>query len=260
VRQRRFRPSGDGVHGTVFLPGQARLRGAVLVIGGSGGSEPSYVAEAVAAEGVAAMSVAYFARPGLPAELREIPLEYFRHAISLLETVLPGGAPVVVIGMSRGSEAALLSAIHFSDLINGIIATVPGNVAAGSWPPGGPAWLLDGRPLPYAAEDDSAGGNLEAVIPAELTRGPILLVSAGEDNVWPSAQMARAIADRLESSGHSFGHQVLEYPDAGHSLGYLVPDLPPGLLSPGIADRPADRTARADAWPRAVQFIGNCLR
>ena len=43
-----------------------------MVIGGSGGSEPSYVAESLAAKGVAAMSVAYFARPELPSELREI--------------------------------------------------------------------------------------------------------------------------------------------------------------------------------------------
>ena len=69
------RPAAQ-VHGTLFAPAGARPAAAVLVIGGSGGSEPSYVAEALAREGMTAMSVACFARPGLPRQLRGIRLEY----------------------------------------------------------------------------------------------------------------------------------------------------------------------------------------
>lgn len=255
-----LRPVFDGTHGTVFLPEKHRVAGGVLVIGGSGGSEPTYVAQALAGEGVAAMSVAYFARPGLPLELRDIPLEYFRHAIDVLQGKLasPGGH-VVLVGMSRGSEAALLSAIHFNGAISGVVVTVPGNLVAGSWPSGGAAWLLEGRPLSYARE----GGPRDdprAVIPAERVPGPILLISAGADEVWPSAEMARAIEARLRAGAHSFGHELLEYPDAGHSLGYLVPELPPGLRSSDISDRAADHSARSDAWPRIVRFIIECLR
>ncbi len=61
------------MHGTLFAPAGAAPAAAVLVIGGSGGSEPSYVAGALSREGMAALSVAYFARPGLPPRLRGIP-------------------------------------------------------------------------------------------------------------------------------------------------------------------------------------------
>ena len=50
-------------------------------------------------------------------------------------------------------------------------------------------------------------------------------------------------------------HGTLEYPKASHSLGYLIPHLPAGLLPPEITDAAADKAARADAWPRTVTFI-----
>ena len=69
VSARALRPSSAPVHGTLFFPTAAEPLSAVLVIGGSGGSEPSYVGQALATEGIAALSVAYFGRDGLPAQL-----------------------------------------------------------------------------------------------------------------------------------------------------------------------------------------------
>ena len=63
--------------------------------------------------------------------------------------------------------------------------------------------------------------------------------------------MTRAMSRRLREHGHT----ILEYPDAGRCLGYLIPRLPPGLLPPDLVDEPADQAARADAWPRVVEFI-----
>jgi len=73
--------------------------------------------------------------------------------------------------------------------------------------------------------------------------------------VWPSAAMARALSRRLREHGDLHGHTVLEYPKAGHSLGYLIPQLPTALLPKGITDGAEDKKARADAWPQAVRFI-----
>ena len=202
------RPSAP-VHGTLFVP--AEPCAAVLLIGGSGGSEPSYVGEALAREGVAALSVAYFARPGLPDQLRAISLEYFFSALEILHAELPG-APLAVLGMSRGSEAAMLTAIHSAIRVHGVVATVPGNVVAGSWPSGGPAWLLDARPLAYVDHSGPDCEDADALIPIELVTGPILLVAAGADRVWPSADMARALSGRLHERGDSHGHTILEYP------------------------------------------------
>jgi hypothetical protein len=68
-------------------------------------------------------------------------------------------------------------------------------------------------------------------------------------------RMARALAQRLHEHGHPHGHTVLDYPQASHSLGYLIPRLPTGLLPREITDTTADKAARADAWPRAIMFI-----
>ena len=255
ITVRVFRPPAARVHGTLFVPA-AEPVAAALVIGGSGGSEPSYVGEALAREGMAAMSVAYFARPGLPGHLRGIRLEYFTDALEILRSALSSSrVPVAVVGMSRGSEAAMLTAIHTPVAVQGVVATVPGNMMVGSHPPGGPAWLLGGQPLPYADHDCPRQENPDAFIPVERVPGPVLLISAGADQVWPSAAMARALSARLRQYGDPHGHTVLDYPGAGHSLGYLIPRLPPGLLPPGITDEPGDQAARSDAWAKAVDFL-----
>ena len=115
VTSRALRPPSAPVHGTLFLPAAAAPPAAVLVIGGSGGSEPSYVGQALASEGFAALSVAYFARERLPAQLRGIRLEYFMSALEILRSELPSAAtPIVVLGMSRGSEAAMRLAAFYS--------------------------------------------------------------------------------------------------------------------------------------------------
>lgn len=51
ITARVLRRPAAQVHGTLFVPAGAVPAAAVLVIGGSGGSEPSYVAEALAREG-----------------------------------------------------------------------------------------------------------------------------------------------------------------------------------------------------------------
>ena len=68
---------------------------------------------------------------------------------------------------------------------------------------------------------------------------------------------ARARRVRGDSHGRFHGrpHTILEYPEAGHSLGYLLPELLPGLLPREITDEASDKAARADAWPKAVEFI-----
>lgn len=253
--QRRLRPPGSPVHGTLCLPRHQPV-GGVVVIGGSGGSEPVYVAQPLAAEGWVALSVAYFARQGLPEQLRAIHLEYFQEALRLVTSLLPTReVPVAVLGMSRGAEAALLTAVHSTDRVDAVVAAVPSNVVTGSWPVGGPAWLLGGKPLPYVDQVGPASQNLEAVIPVESIAGPLLTISAGKDRVWPSVAMSRAIARRRCQAGRGSDDVHLEYADAGHSIGYLVPHLPPGLLPDDLSDGPAEESARAGSWPLLLQFL-----
>ncbi len=255
-RTRSLRPGEAGVYGTLFTPLGGEPEVAALLIGGSGGNEPRYVAELLAAEGIAALSVAYFGKEGLPPRLGQIDLGYFRAALSLLGAQLSHRDPtVVVMGQSRGSEAAMLTAIHFGDLVDAVVVTVPSNVVLCGYPMGGPAWMLDGAPLTYVDDFGPGCDNPYAVIQVELVRGPIMLVSAGADEIWPSAPMARAISERLRRHGDLHGHELLEYPDATHSLGYLRPVLPDGVVLGDLGDPPHTQAARADAWPKVLGFI-----
>jgi len=55
--------------------------------------------------------------------------------------------------------------------------------ASARWPSGGPAWLLDGRPLPYVEHSGPDCEDPDALIPVELVPGPMLMVAAGADHV-----------------------------------------------------------------------------
>jgi dienelactone hydrolase len=255
-RTRTFRPRANGIHGTLYAPVGTASDVAALLIGGSGGNEPTYVAELLAGKKIAALSVAYFGKDGLPPALGEIELGYFRTALDLLRSELDRwDLAVVVMGQSRGSEAAMLTAVHFAELVDAVVVTVPSNVVKSGYPMGGPAWLLDGAPLPYAEDFGPDCDDHCAIIPVELVRGPIMFVSAGHDEIWPSASMARAMSERLVKHGDAQGHELLEYADASHSLGYLRPSLPAGLMLGDLNDPPQTRAARADAWPKVLRFI-----
>ena len=118
-----------------------------------------------------------------------------------------------------------------------------------------PGMAAGGRALPYAAHSGLEAEDPAALIPVERVAWPIPREAAGADRVWPSADMARACCPRDCEHGDPYGHTVLEYPCAGHSLGHLIPRLGPGLLPPDLVDEPVDQAARADAWPKVVDFI-----
>ncbi|HEV2316026.1 MAG TPA: acyl-CoA thioester hydrolase/BAAT C-terminal domain-containing protein [Thermoplasmata archaeon] len=254
MKVRTLRPPGEPVHGTLFLPTARSGNSAVVVIGGSTGREPTFIAEALAKEGLPALSVAYFGQPGLPPTLEGIPLEYFRRAFQYLGDTAGEPRPrLVALGVSRGSEAALLCGVHFPDEVNGVVASVPGNVVLQAWGGRGPAWLLSGEPLPFTRRYGPEATDPASIIAVERIRGPILLVSAGQDRIWPSVPMARAIAQRLRAHGHDYPDEAVEFPEAGHSLGFLVPNLP---VDPGPEFDPLpSRQARAKAWPKVIEFI-----
>jgi dienelactone hydrolase len=121
----------------------------VLVFGGSGGGRMTSVAALLAARGYPSLALAYFKAPGLPQTLHNIPLEYFAKALRVLRAQ-PGVDPdhVLVVGESRGGEAALLLSAYFPRLVNGVIAGVPSSVVNSAAGPdtGRPAWTLGAAP------------------------------------------------------------------------------------------------------------------
>src|SRR5258705_242652 len=123
--------------------------------------------------------------PGLPESLRDIPLEYFVTAARFLRAQ-PGADPggVVVNGYSRGSEAALLLAESYPDLVRGAILYAPNDSVGSSFPGGGNAWTNGGVPVP------------QTTIPVTHVAGMVLAIAGGEDRFWRSAAQAQRIMQR----------------------------------------------------------------
>jgi dienelactone hydrolase len=247
--------------GTYFTrPKTPSRRTAVLLFGGSGGGQTRDLeASLLASHGYPALSIAYFGELGLPQRLADIPLEYFVNALNWLRAQ-PEVDPqrVLVSGVSRGSEAAQLLGVYAANLVHGVIALVPSNVAICAYPGcDGPPWTLGGKALPYTKQFDEPAptDDLAAVIPVERIQGPIFLACGGKDVVWVSCVYANAIISRLEASHHAYRRVLLSYPDAGHGIG----SLPPYLSGAGRSDREgatvSDQVARVNAWPQLLSFI-----
>ena len=183
VAEQHYRLADSGIYADLYSPKDTTVKHpAVLVFGGSeGGQDQNFTAELLAGEGYPAMALAYFKEPACRARWQDINLEYFIKALPLLRAA-PGVDPrhVLVYGISRGSEAALLLGVHFPNLVNGVIAGVPSSVTYGGYPHDSrPLWLLGGKALPYAPLIDWNNPNpidaRAAVIPVEQIKGPVMM-------------------------------------------------------------------------------------
>jgi dienelactone hydrolase len=245
VRARKLSKRRDGVDGALFTPRGHRRRPAVVVFGGSeGGNRMADVAGLLAAHGYPTLALAYFGEPGLPSKLANIPLEYFARAARVLRR-RPQVDPhrIVVLGDSRGGEAALLVAATFPGLIHGAIGLVPSDSVYPSPAANLRAWTLHGRPVPLEQ------------IPVERINGPVLTVGAGLDQVWSSKPSVISIEHRLRTHGfgHEHGDQI--YENAGHLIGTAMPYTPePAGISYGGTPR-ANATAKAELWPQILAFL-----
>lgn len=255
---------------------------ALIVLGGSeGGTRWVRRAGALfAAQGYAVLAISYFRAEGLPSGLELIPLETFGRGLTWL-VAQPGvdRGRIGIYGLSKGSEAALLTATRHPE-IRAVIAASPSHVA---WPGlSNPfvlqsSWSENGAPVPFVPYDMSRGftsifaifqnslpnvaQHPNAIIPVERINGPILLVSGEADGLWPAKAMADAIAARLRAN--NFRHRVvnLSYPDAGHMTPTppaLGPTTPASLAQMGGTVEGTDR-ARAEAWPAMLCFLRDAL-
>jgi dienelactone hydrolase len=191
LRTTRLSLSRDGVHGTLYEPAGGARHPAVLLFGGSeGGESMDLPARMLAAHGYPALSIAYFGVAGLPRQLSGVPVEYGGKALRYL-AARPDVDPhrIAVLGASRGGEYAELLGVHYPDLVHGVVALTPANVAVvGLGPDHGPAWTWHGKPVPFTRQfnDPHPTDDPAAVIPVERIAGPVLATCAGQDYVWNS--------------------------------------------------------------------------
>jgi len=206
------------------------------------------------------LRLAYFGAPGLPRELERIPLEYFVPPLEWLGKQR-GVDPekVVTIGTSRGGELALVLASRYPRLVHGAVGYVPN--AHVSEAPGGeqPAWTVAGEPVPYAAAGHVPPA--DAAIAVERISGPVLVIGAGQDGVWPSRTSVEQIAARMRDHGRR-DVTAVTYPSAGHGVGAMIPNVFIGTISRtrhgdihwgGTPE--GDAVARAAAWKKLLAYL-----
>ena len=240
-------------------PDADRITPLVVLLGGSeGGLWSGAMGRDLRRSGFSTLSLSYFGHEGQPLRLIERPLEPIATGLTLARQTR--GATrrcMAVIGVSKGGELALLLASHGDrlapesmPLADAFVSAAPSHVV---WQ--APhvtiqvrsSWSMDGEPIdfvPYpwlsarlpdvfrdrlrvgryhedALRNEAAVA--DAIIPVERIAQPTLLLAGTQDEMWPSADMARAIMERAERLNSdtplraeigAFDHFVLSDADA----------------------------------------------
>ncbi len=217
---------------------------------------------AYVAKGYAFLAVGYFGAPGAPKELDRIALEGVHQAIeTAVRNPLINGKCIAVMGGSKGGELALLLASYYPD-IKAVIGLVPGNAVfmAHTSTADTSGFSLNGEQLPFVPIPESAvpflvgpGRNLrlafdemvkdkvaveKAAIAVERINGPILLVSAKRDELWPSMEMSEAVVQRLARNKFPFKYEHVVI-DGSHNEAYDHPDLAEKFLQANLLQESA---------------------
>jgi dienelactone hydrolase len=283
--------TSDGLVATMFHH-QDGPRPGVILVGGSGGGLAVDQAALLASHGYAVMSQAYFAMPGVPRDLMEIPLEYFGKAIAYMRRH-PGvvGDQLAVLGASRGGELVLLLGATYPE-IKAVVAYVPSGIV---WPgigaagdPVRSAWTLNGEQVPciQTTTDGLEVWNkspvaltpwfLEclknresaqsAAIAVEKINGPVLMFSGTDDQMWPSLNLADIAMQRLLAHKFRHHHEHVSYAGAGHFIRFPYAPVIGEIFHPvvktamALGGTPeANHIANLDSWRRCLQFLGQHL-
>ncbi len=219
----------------LYLPKTTEKVPAVI---GFGGSDPSWGfadanGEMMASNGIAFIGLVYFkTEPGLPATLDHIPMEYFISAIDYAETVTAIDASRIgVVSGSRGSEAGFLLGI-LDSRVKSLAITTPSKVAWPGMSSSQSAWTYQGKDIPAMDLPDiknatqiqrfekalqDLGKVQKATFAFEKIGGPILLISAENDQIWPGTAMSHDIMAYLKAHDFKYAAAHYSYP-TGHSF------------------------------------------
>jgi pimeloyl-ACP methyl ester carboxylesterase len=243
---------GKFVLDTIYSPAKLESKNvAVIYLGGSDGGIPDWDFErdSLPKLGYPTLGLGYFKTEHTPDTLQLIPLEYFVQAINDF-TTRPEikGKKIVIEGMSRGSDLALLLASMFPEKIDGVITMATSPV---TWNGHGfhpelkrwvSCWTYRGKEIPFMEliwPFDISGDWIDyrkwytesyakqpfdmrekATIKVENINGPIMLFSGEEDRMMPAKEWGDEIMDRLKRNNFKFSYQHFYYPDVNHSFSY----------------------------------------
>lgn len=209
----------------------------LLVLAGSSGRVDTQRAKLLADHGAIALPLQWFGGRGQPAGPWEVPIESFTSALDYLAKEADS---LAIVGVSFGAEAALVTA-SIDPRVRAVVAFAPSHVIWAGYDQDQQRWTShwtwQGSRLPfvpihrppppepdegplsylpvYRASLRAAGEEVLEQATIHVENIPeVLLVSGGDDQVWPSGDFAQAIKSRRASYGHDTAHVHL--PEAGH--------------------------------------------
>lgn len=229
--------------------------------------------------------------PELPAAFADIPVDRLDAALEWLKRRAEVDASrVALVGTSKGAEFVLIAASRYK-WITSVVAIVPTDVVWEGWGPDvepgtRSSFSLGGKPLPFVPylgfAEEFAGfrtgqdvkmrrfqdkgraahpaAAVQARIPVENFRGPLLVIGGHDDQVWASGMMAQNIAERRAAAG--LETVALIFPEAGHALGGSgwMPTTQYNVGPSKIGGTPqANAQAQARAFPETIAFLKRTL-
>jgi dienelactone hydrolase len=276
VKQSNFR-------GRLYRPAASSARNmGILLIGGTEGH--LYTADEIgprlAALGYFVLGVDYHDAYDGGRKFANVPIESFTSAAAWLRTKLPAQKGMVtVLGYSRGTEGALLTAVYAPE-IAGVVLFSPSSVvwgAMGSTDPSGPSgWSYQGKPIPYLLPESQVQGGASfaaalsnpqkvdaALIPVGKIQGQIFMAASDDDAIWPSGQMARQLQTEFEAAHTASPVTLMEFNHASHRLLGQGPSAPTETYKSPDATRIinfggtalGNEEARNSAWAALLKFL-----
>ncbi len=267
------------VQGTLVEPTSFNGLG-VVVLHGSSGRPDLERARLFASHGALGLALRWFGGEGQVPGICEVPLETFFAAVDFTSRRCDR---IVLIGTSKGAEAALLTAIH-DDRLQAVVGLSPSSVVWANTGPGrdGEAWpqrsswTVGGAPLPFVAYDPYwrpvrrdgltayrsfheqslrrfAAEAIDAAIPVERIQGEVLLVAGGDDALWPSDWFARALVGRRAEA--SKATRLVVHPEAGHRTLLPGETKPRSSLHAHGGSDEADAALGSAAWTEIADLL-----
>jgi len=271
----------------IHFPASQKPLPIIITLGGAEGGL-SFIEEeanAMAREGFVVMRLGYFkySKSTLEETLNEIRVEKVFEAIDyIVKSPFVDPSKIALIGVSKGAELALLVGSKNSS-VKAVVAHLPSHVV---WYGMGKqkglnksSWTYEGKPLPFvpygkpksgwftkriaefyeAGLEKNADRVPSAIIEVEKISGPVLLSSGAKDAIWPSSFMANEIENRLKSKSFPFEVKHLHFPEAGHGIFGILPDVNDEKAMNQLADGgggvQANYRAREQTWIETFLFL-----
>ncbi len=239
-------PENHGKVDAQLFVGDKNNQPLIVAFGGSQGgntwTEPYWAAmrEEFLAQGYAVLSIGYFNTSTTPPKLDRISLDaIYDTIIQVSKHPQINREKIALLGTSKGGELVLNLASRYP-AIDAVVALVPAHI---TFPAGGTltntsSWMYHRQQVPavevpLAALWQFLKGNTQkglmlilkkekywekAAIAVEKIKGPILLLSAVDDEAWPSHYMSERIVDRLKAKQFKHHYQHFSF-TGGHSAG-----------------------------------------